>query len=218
MPTGRYATDLLGHPPFTRLTVVARGPNGPHGHAQWWCDCTCGARILLPGISLTSGRTQSCGCLHKEIMEKRNTTHGMAHRPEYGAWKAMTRRCSHSEDAGYANYGGRGITVCDAWQESFPTFYAEMGPRPGPGYTLERKNNDGPYEETNCVWATQLQQGRNRRTNRLLTYNGMTQCVTAWADELHIHPGTIRSRLRSGWSDERTLTTPVESKYRRHIP
>ena len=203
--------DLQGQT-FDRLTVVERGPNGCHGHAQWWCDCICGTRVLLRGSSLYSRNTQSCRCLHQEIMHKRNTTHGMSHLPEYDIWNAMCRRCRDPKNPGYVNYGGRGITVCDAWYNSLLMFYADMGPRPPGDYTLERKNNSLGYDKTNCAWTTRQQQARNTRSNRLLTYQGMTQCVTAWAEDMHVGPDRIFSRLRRRWSVEKALTAPISTK------
>jgi|SRR5215831_9204336 len=206
--------DLRGFPPFGRLTVDERGPNGPHGHAQWWCDCACGARILLPGVSLYSGRTQSCGCLHTEIMQARNTTHGLAHLPEYSIWQAMKRRCNNPKHPDYRNYGGRGITVCDAWQNSFLVFLAEMGPRPASGLTIERAStltiervdNDGPYSKTNCVWTSYVVQGNNRRVNRRVTYEGKSYTVAQLARHLDMsyskaYDRFVRPFNRTGTSD-----------------
>jgi hypothetical protein len=132
-------------------------------------------------------------------------THGMADSPEYRVWCHVLARCGTATDAAYDNYGGRGITVCDRWL-TFTNFYADVGPRPSPQHTLERIENDGNYEPGNVRWATRKEQNRNKRNNRLLTFNGRTQCIAAWAEEIGITWAALRARLRLGWSVERALT------------
>ena len=136
--------------------------------------------------------------------------------PEYRIWQHIKKRCLNSTNHAYNRYGGRGITVCDRWKDSFEDFYADMGNRPGPAYSIERKNNDGPYDKTNCVWATVLVQNRNKSSNRLLTFDERTQCLQAWADEWHIKADTLSMRLKRRWSIEKALTTPVRPMKRKH--
>jgi hypothetical protein len=114
----------------------------------------------------------------------------------YKAWAQMKNRCSNVNDPGWANYGGRGITVCDRWQ-TFESFYADMGERPE-GKTLDRIDNDGNYEPGNCRWATPSEQLSNRRTSLLLTLDGVTKTVTGWARSKGLRPGTILDRYRRG--------------------
>ena len=193
---------------FGRWTVETRGPNNPNGAAQWWCLCSCGNRVLVYSYSLIGRKTHSCGCHRSEVTTQRNQTHGMAHLPEYATWTRMIDRCTNPKNPKYANYGGRGITICEAWRTSFPAFYADIGPRPSPEYSLERIDNNGNYLPTNTVWATQQTQARNKRTTHMLTHKGTTQSLIAWAEELPIHHRLIRRRVNLGWSDERALTTP----------
>jgi hypothetical protein len=89
--------------------------------------------------------------------------HGKSYTPEYQAWRNMKLRCTNPDHPRYADWGGRGITVCDRWMNSFEAFYEDMGPRPGPGYSVDRKDNDGNYEADNCQWATKSEQQRNKR-------------------------------------------------------
>jgi len=133
-------------------------------------------------------------------------------KPEYIAWLAMRARCYYAKNqVTYRNHGARGITVCDQWRHSFATFLRDMGPRPGPEYSLERKDNNGNYEPGNCKWATRTEQRRNTRTNRLITFNGRTQPQSAWQEETGLMWDTIYTRLKRGWSVEKTLTTPVRA-------
>ncbi len=139
-------------------------------------------------------------------------THGCARKgswsPEYMSWVAMIQRCTNPKNPSYPRYGGRRITVCDRWM-TFENFLADMGAKPSPKHSIERIDNDGHYHASNCRWATAKVQARNRRNNRLLTLNGKTLCVAAWAETLGISQWVLANRLRYGWSDERILTTPV---------
>lgn len=120
----------------------------------------------------------------------------------------MKARCFNENDQRYARYGARGITVCARWSLSFEAFLADMGRRPAPGYSIDRRNNDGNYEPRNCRWATSRQQTRNSSRNRLITWKRRTQTMTDWSESTGIPFDTIGSRLKGGWSVERALTTP----------
>lgn len=127
-----------------------------------------------------------------------------------GVWSSMIQRCHNPKNRGYPRYGGRGITVCDSWRTSFAVFCNDMGPKPSSKHTIERKDNDGPYDPSNCVWATVAEQNRNQRSNRRLTFNGKTYVMTAWAKITGIPYLTIRARIdRLGYSVERALTQPA---------
>lgn len=124
----------------------------------------------------------------------------------------MKARCSNPKHKSFARYGGRGITFDPRWSE-FAAFLEDMGERPE-GTTLERRDNAGPYNKENCIWATPTAQARNKRNNRPMTLGDRTQTLAAWADELDIVPSTLSYRVQSGWSDEAALTTPVEERLR----
>ena len=129
---------------------------------------------------------------------------------EYLTWRAMRGRCNNPNDPAYPRYGGRGVAVCDRW-DRFENFLADMGPRPD-GASLDRwPDNDGDYEPGNCRWATRKEQGRNMRSNNMLTARGQTLCIKDWADRLGVDPGTIRHRIRKGWSVEKAVTAPKGS-------
>lgn len=122
----------------------------------------------------------------------------------------MRQRCQQPSDPSYHRYGGRGISVCPQW-ESYEQFVLDMGRRP-PGKTIERKNNNGNYEPGNCVWATGIEQGSNKRNNRLLTFRGETHTVAEWTRRLGAKRSALKARLRYGWPVERALSTPFNSR------
>ena len=209
------AIDLTGQI-FERLTVIER--NGAlNGSVSWRCRCDCGNELVVRSRALRGGATKSCGCLNQERRRERKTVHGMSDAPEGVAWRHMMQRCGKPKTQNFHRYGGRGISVCDLWH-SFEHFYADMGPRPSPDHTLEREDNDRGYEPGNCVWATRDKQYSNRSTNHRLTHNGKTLTVTEWATKLGFQPMTIFSRLKSGWSVERALTTPLIPMAERRWP
>jgi len=124
------------------------------------------------------------------------------------SWETMRRRCVVPHASDYPNYGGRGIKVCNRWLDSFENFLADMGLRPE-GTTLDRIDNNGDYEPTNCRWADDFQQQRNKRSNRILEFNGLRLTTTEWANRIGIKKSALRMRLdSSGWSIERALLTP----------
>jgi hypothetical protein len=124
----------------------------------------------------------------------------------------MIARCENENSQAYADYGGRGIKVCERWRASFTAFMEDMGPPPTTKHTVERTDNDKDYEPTNCVWGTKKEQGRNKRNNVMLTHNGKTQALSAWAEETGLPYTTIYARLQHGWSVDEALTKPIGSR------
>lgn len=200
-------TDRLGQR-YGRLLVTERAPNKSETdtNARWKCLCDCGRETVQYGQDLKKGKVISCGCWNEEKRFK----HGLADTPVHRVWIGMRSRCNNPKTREYANYGGRGIKVCERW-DSFENFVADMGIRPE-GYSIDRINNDGNYEPSNCRWATTTQQLNNRRVNRVLELNGERKTIGEWSAKLGIGWHTIRSRVdRYGWTIEKALTTPVKS-------
>jgi hypothetical protein len=125
------------------------------------------------------------------------------------AWSNMFRRCYYVDDPSYPHYGGRGIRVCRRWN-SLDTFCLDVGPRPSPKHSLDRKDNDGDYSPRNCRWATVQEQVVNRRVTRWLEHQGHRLTLTAWAAQAGLSVNTVRSRLRRGWSPQQILDTPSD--------
>lgn len=197
---------------FGRWSVVA-GPVRLGTHPAYFCRCECGSEQIIREWSLHKGITQSCGCLKNEITRKRSTTHGDSPRgilvSEYRIWHSMIARCHRPNAQAYERYGGRGITVCERWRESYPAFLADMGRRPSKRHGLERKDNDGPYAPGNVVWATAAEQARNRRNTPLYEMNGERLCIKDWAERYGLMGRQVSPRLARGWGLRRALTTPL---------
>ena len=150
---------------FGRLTVTKSIGKNKAGQYIWECQCSCGNIHETTGTSLVQGYTKSCGCYAKEVRGKANTTHGLSHTPEYGAWKNAIARCYNTNNKKYADYGGRGISVCSGWMEEAPlgflNFMEDMGK--SNGLTLERVDVNKGYCPENCIWADVFTQGYNTR-------------------------------------------------------
>jgi hypothetical protein len=154
---------------FGRLTVIAEAGRDKHGNILWKCRCECGSEKKLMGFTLVNGHTKSCGCLACELSAQRFTTHGESKRtPEYEAWVSSKQRCTNPNNPRYADYGGRGISVCPRWADSFESFLADMGRRPSPQHSLGRVLDRGNYELGNAFWMSRAEQSLNKRNNHAL--------------------------------------------------
>ncbi len=144
----------------------------------------------------------------REAVRIANTKHGMYGSPEYKTWQGMKQRCYNKSFQQYADYGGRGITVCERWM-SFENFLEDMSKRPE-GMSLDRIDNEKGYSKENCRWTTEYEQKRNTRRNHCITFNGETKCLQDWAESIGIKANTLINRLnRSKWPLEKALTTPA---------
>lgn len=198
--------ELIGAK-FGRWTITGRSHEALRRGAspKWVCVCDCGTTRSVVISDLKNGSSRSCGCLGRE----RSRTHWKTKTPEYSAWNNMRRRCDNPRHRQYKHYGGRGIAVCERWQTSFDAFLSDMGQRPTKDHTLERVNNNEGYGPSNCTWATRKQQNRNQRSSRLLSYDGRTMSLAAWAEHAEIDYKTFQQRIYNGWEVERALSVPV---------
>lgn len=188
---------------FGKWTVVSEPyVNARDGHRHVAVQCVCGFERDLNVRYLASGESRSCG--------RKGCTpvkHGLARSPLYACWLDMKRRCYNKNLWCYRLYGGEGKLVCDEWRKSFKSF-ADWALSHGwcPGLTIERVDNSKGYSPDNCRWATRREQGRNRRTNRLVEFCGEVKCLQAWIEELGLNGNTVRGRLRRGWPVERAFS------------
>lgn len=172
--------------------------------AFWRCLCDCGNEVFRAGQILK--KVKSCGCLSHDPHE---TTHGHKRAGKvtkvYRTWSSMKNRCLNPTGQDFARYGGRGITICARWQNSFENFYADMGDPPSSKYSIDRIDYNGNYEPSNCRWATSLEQQRNRSNNKYITHNNITLTLVEWAESHGVRDNTLGWRLNHGWSMERAL-------------
>lgn len=187
--------DLTGER-FGRLTVLKQAGKNKHRQLQWHCLCDCGSPTIALGFVLRKGEKQSCGCLKRESIAAVNLSHGMSRTPIYRIWRSMLDRCHLPSSHAYSRYGGRGIKVCDRWQD-FENFYADMGDRPK-GMSLERTDNDGDYCPENVRWASNKEQANNRRANVYYEYGDERLTLAQWAEKGEVSVGTLWSRLKRG--------------------
>lgn len=207
---------ILRDQEFGRWTVI--GDVESDGKRQLVpCRCQCGTERKVRADALRSGDSTSCGCFAREFHKSRLTRSDLSRTYIYRIWWHIVDRCCNPECPAYENYGGRGIRVCDRWRDSVEDFcgdiLASIGERPSPRMELDRIENDGNYEPGNVRWATRSQQARNRRATAKLTLSGVTRPMADWAEITGIKYYTLKMRKQLGWSDEKTLTTPVGVKY-----
>lgn len=174
-------------------------------HKSWVCRCICGnEKIIREHRLLHRNKSFVCRCASNPGY----SSHGLSQSPEYGVWQTLKDRVLNPAHHKYPNYGGRGIRICDRWLK-FENFIADMGRRPGKGYSIERKDNDGDYCPENCVWVKASEQARNRRNNRNLTLNGSMRTLTEWCELYGMAQPTVRKRLKGNWALLDALTRPV---------
>lgn len=206
MKRGDYK-DLTGKR-FGKLTVLRMSHRDSRRQYHWICQCECGNIATVRGNSLTRGNTKSCGCL---VYESKNIKHGMKHTRLYRIWSNMKGRCCTSTNHAYDRYGGRGISVCQEWMSDFKTFYEwAMSSGYSENLSIDRIDVNGNYEPSNCRWATPKEQSDNKRSNILITIDGITLDLQQWCDKIGINRSTVLTRVRMcGWDYISALTTPV---------
>ena len=178
--------DLTGHV-FGDWTVVEASETAASGHPRWLCQCKCGRQKVVYQTHLTTGKSKTC---------TNSGTHGIGKKtPGHSSWASMLERCRRPKHPAYHRYGGRGIKVCERWENSFAAFYEDMGPRPD-GLTLDRIDPDGDYEPGNCRWASPQEQQNNTCTNRFLEIDGERLTIAQHARKRGINYETFWTRLR----------------------
>lgn len=196
---------MSGGRPVKALTAARYGRLVPVEHIKgqgWRCRCDCGAEKFVTGNHLSSGAVVSCGCFHAE-QQRSPKSHGMRRTRVWAIWSLMVQRCTNQRNPAFANYGGRGITVCPEWLE-FAGFFRDMG-HPPSGLTLERSDNERGYSPDNCRWATRAEQARNKRTNRVIELDGVAMPLVAWCETQGLKYWTVHARLRRGATAQEAL-------------
>jgi len=202
---------------LTARKMIGLIPLGKAGkkRALWECDCDCGKTgVRVTSNALRNNNTKSCGCYKTQVI-RRPKTHGYSRTRIYETWSNMISRCEYGNRPDFEHYGGRGISVCQRWRDSFEDFLADMGDRPFPRATLERINVNGNYEPGNVRWATQKEQTRNKRNNRLVTISGVTKTVAEWAEESGVSQKLLLQRINNGWPLEEAISPRRRNKWSR---
>lgn len=185
---------------FGMLVVVAfAGIKGSAQHATWRCVCDCGTETVAVGASLRAGRTRSCGCMSEKrwFTSKYSLKHGHSQRTRtYSIWSGMHERCRNVRDKKAHLYALKGVRVCERWND-FTLFIEDMGEAPD-GMSLDRIDGNLGYSKENCRWATPKQQANNMASNRMIEFDGRTQTLSMWADEIGIKANTLLCRIRRG--------------------
>lgn len=211
--------DITGQK-FGRLTVL-HADGRIRSEVAWVCRCECGAVVRTTKNHMSSGNTQSCGCLAKENSSARAVVHGRYKAPSgsykvaaFACWKAILKRCLDEQSEDWPRYGGVGITVCEQWM-SFENFLADMGDRPSKKHTVDRIDGTKGYEPGNCRWATRRQQSDNRTVTVWVEHDGQKRSIREWSELTGLNYATIKSRIASGWDVGRALTEPTHPNGRR---
>ncbi len=197
---------------FGKLTVQSFS-HTKNSNAYWSCLCECGSITIKNGCWLRQGDTKSCGCLAyaSKCRNRKEQTR------EYRSWACMMQRCHDQKRHDAHNYSKRGITVCEQWH-TFKNFLSDMGKAPSRNHSLDRIDNNGNYEPSNCRWATIKEQRRNKRNNRVLLIDGETRCLIEWSELSGISYGTIQKRLQHGWEPKLAVFTPIIPKRKPELP
>jgi hypothetical protein len=186
---------------FGRLVVQSNLPLVPGVRRKVRCICDCGKVRIVDPRELLKGHTKSCGCLHREIVSEVSSarvTHGQAGSDIYNIWIHVRMRCDNPSDPKFPNYGGRGISVCREWSESFEKFASDMGPRPSKDHSIERIDVNGNYCKQNCRWATRMEQARNKRHHRLVELHGKLMPLSQACEEAGVNYRSALYRINNG--------------------
>ena len=214
---------------FGRLTVMEVLVREKGQRLMCIVQCSCGSPPRITKVEYLLAGTLSCGCYQVEHARAVRTVHGAYQSPEHNTWKQMRARCNNPRCPKYKDYGGRGIAICKRWLQSFNDFLLDMGHKPSRTHTIDRIDNNHGYDcghcddclargaAPNCRWASPREQGRNQRTNRVLTVEGRSMLLVEWSEAVNIPEATIYNRIRRGWSEQDAVMMPVKTKHRHKV-
>jgi len=177
-----------------------------YGYILYKCKCSCGKEKIIRGHNIRSGNSLSCSCSRIQP----NLKHNMSYTAEHNAWRSMKKRCKNKNDPRYEDYGGRGIKVCDRWINSFENFFEDMGYKPSKSHSIERINNDGDYEPSNCIWADVKTQARNKRTSMKILYENKIIDIFLFSEIMNLSVSGAKKRIFRNYK----LTDGIYLKYK----
>lgn len=189
------------------------------------CICSCGENHTAFSHNLRKLNTSQCTACYKKTISVRKTTHGQSNyqkstsrqTKEYMTWSHIKSRCLNVNDKRYLDYGGRGICICERWKNSFENFFEDIGIAPTAKHQIDRIDNSGDYEPSNCRWSSIKEQANNKRNNIFLVLNGEEKTASEWSEILNMQSSTIIKRKKSGWTDYDCLTKPTNDKSKAKI-
>lgn len=200
--------DLSGQRFGKLIAISETSLRANSGAVIWSCVCECGNSKNVTSTGLKNGSTQSCGCLFLQVAAEKGRAkfiHGMTNTSTYRSWCGAKSRCTNPKNAKFHAYGGRGISICKRWADSFEAFLEDMGPTPAKGMSLERLDVNGNYEPGNCCWATQREQQNNRRNNVIISLNGESLTMAEYCRKHSLNSDKVHQRLKRGYSVERAV-------------
>ena len=210
--------DIKTGQKFNKLTVIKmdhteryKSPKGKNLNKKYYlCKCECGNTTIVYQGKLLSGQTKSCGCLQ--------TKHGKYKSSLYNIWRGMKKRCDLTQSKDYKNYGGRGISVCQDWENDFKSFY-DWSIKNGyqEGLTIDRKNNDGNYCQENCRWVSMKEQARNKRSNVIIEIDGEKKNITDWAEHIGVKRHILYWRFHNTKDIIQYIKNKEEEKWKKSI-
>jgi len=183
---------------FGKLIAIKEVGKNKSNQYMWECLCDCGKKSIVSSSNLVRNNTKSCGCFGDSYLANKTRTHGMSSTRMFKIWVGIRKRCTNKKCIAFKDYGGRGIKVCERWQD-FNNFYLDMKNSYSDKLTLDRIDTNGDYEPSNCRWATNKMQSNNRRNNVFINLNGVVKTVSEWADLSGVSSKRISHRVKNGW-------------------
>jgi len=213
---GKKVFDIIGNR-YGRWVVLENAGKNPHGEKQVLCRCDCGVQKVMRRSLITLGYSKSCGCYAREISVEKATSHGCSGTRIYRIWAGIIQRCyNNTKDCEWKKYGGRGISMCNDWRDFCNFNEWALANGYNDELTIDRIDNNGNYEPSNCRWATVYEQNNNRRTNKIISFNGVTGTVREFADKYRLKYSCLYARLKLGWDIESALITPSRGRFWHH--
>ena len=197
-----------------RLTIIKIAGKDKFGRVVWQCKCDCGNIKNILGCHIKLNHTISCGCYNREHNYGRvtHTTHGKCYTRIYKIWRGIINRCENINIKSFERYGGRGIKMCEEWRNDFMTFYNwSMANGYRDDLTIDRINNNGNYEPSNCRWATLIEQANNKRCNLRYIVNGENLTLKQISQKYNVNYKELFARVKYlGWDIEKAVFEPIK--------